>query len=269
MVSLARVLTLAGSVAVLTACMLGTGVPFSVDAPGQELDVDAERVRFEADLCADPASADCAGLMALDASDGEVASPPALPALLPRQVRMGAEQADIGVVDVEPWLAAQITEHGLIPAQSFSPGSETGAETNGALHDAIEGASLREATLVFEDNHLSFDLPPFEIWAGQGEAASIEEAITAGTATRIAVTESLPSGADGETALTFSDGGSAAQLETLRDGDALLLRSDPSFAIVLAAGAQPDTLARPGGSVTVALRVVGTVAIPLAHLAYP
>lgn len=264
-VSSARAVTLAGLLSLLQGCMLGTGVPFSVDAPGQSLDVDAERARFEADLCADPASADCAVLMALDESDGDVASPPALPAQLPRQVRMSRDQPDIDVVDVEPWLAAQIAEHGLVPAQSFSLGSEA----SGALRDAIERASLHEATLVFEDNRLSFELPPFEIWAGQGEAGSIEEAIAAGTATRIAVTESLPSGADGETSLTFSEGGSALLLEALRDGGSLSLRSDPSFTFALEDGAEPETLARPGGSVTVALRFAGTVAIPLSQLTNP
>lgn len=244
----------------LSGCFLDASLPFSWEAPERALDVEGERARMEAELCADPAAAECAVLSAIDASDGQVEDTPTLPALLPRQVHVEAPGLQDPDIDVESWLAVQMDEHEVLSAQRFSLGDDAAA----VIGDAIEEATLDEAVLVFGANRLTLDLPPFELWAGPTEEDfDADEAIAAGTMTRIAVTVAVPAGEDTEASLSFTDGGADSLLQALKDGEDLALRADPSVPLALAAGADPDTLVRPGGSVEVSLRLSGSIDIPV------
>lgn len=261
--SLSSLLLAVAAAPSLSACMLDASLPFSWEAPERSMDLERERARMEGELCADPAAPECAVLSAIDASDGQVGEAPALPALLPRQVHIDAAGTGDADIDVESWLATQMHEHEVLAAQRFTLGGDAAA----LIGDAIEEATLDEAELVFGANRLTLDLPPFELWVGPAdEDESAEEAIAAGTMARVAVTVSVAAGEDTEATLDFTDGGSDALLQALRDGEALALRADPSVPLVLGAGPDADSLVRPGGSVEVSLRLSGTVDLPVAQL---
>lgn len=247
----------------LATCACDASLPFSVDAPERELDLDAERARLEAELCAAPTGADCAVLRAVDESDGEASTPPALPAVLPREVRAPPEVGEGAphVIDVEQWLADKMIEHQLVPALSFPLDGDAAA-----LRDAVERASLDEVAFVYQGNTLNLDLPPLEVWVGDVGDGEVQEAIDDGALERIAVTDGLPASTDVEGTLTFTDGGCQRLIEALRDGETLAVRIDPRVPLALARGADAGSMERPGGRVAVALRLSGSIAIPIEEL---
>jgi hypothetical protein len=231
-----------GSVA-MTACELPRAAA-AIDAPAVTLDVDARRAAVERSLCSglhDDAD-ECRVLRALDASDGALSSPPALPELLPREIEVGSgpfARDRRAQHHVDQWLAGL---DDMVPALRLPVGGVVDA-------DLLSGAQLLDARLGVADDTLTFSLPAVHI------AVAFD-----GAEHEIALVESSAGGTRDGAPIHFVRGGVQRLLEaaTHDDGE-VILRADP---LVLDAGPD-DTLVTPGGSAQLRVQLIVSGDVPL------
>ncbi len=208
-----------------------------IDAPAVALDVDARRVELEHELCRGmhDESDGCRVLRALDASDGALSTPPALPEFLPRNINVkgkgkGAQRR------VDRWLAS-LDE--MVPELRLPVGGVVDA-------DLLSGAQLLDARLGVSNDTLTFALPALRI------AVAFD-----GKTHDVALVEA---GAVDGAAIHFVEGGVARLLDAAAHEDSeVVLRAD---ALQLENG--PDnTIVTPAGSVGLRVELVVSSDVPL------
>lgn len=208
-----------------------------IDAPAVVLNVDARRSDVEHALChgAHDGSDGCQVLRALDASDGTMSTPPALPEFLPRNINVaghgkGAQRR------VDKWLESL---EDMVPELRLPVGGVVDA-------DLLTGARLLDARLGVSDDSLTFSLPALHI-AVVFDGAEHDVALVEAHAT------------DGAP-IHFVEGGVALLLDaaTHDDGE-VVLRAD---ALELDVGPD-DTIVTPGGSVGLRVELVVSGDVPL------
>ncbi len=252
---------------VVLAPTLSTGcaveVPAQLLLPAATLDLDGARTALEARLCADAASDDCIVLDALDRSDGAPSTPIALPVTFPQHLDViGLAGGDV-TVDVQRWIgrAARLERSApLVPSRLIRLDDPEGggalAGLDGLEDDTIDGIGIDAAHIVLSHNSLTFDLPQFDLYVGNGVVVGDDGSVAAADpdqALHVATSEACLGGVEGAAPLFLVDGAVVALREALRGVEPWIELRSAGELPALRAGAGAATLVRPGGLADVAV----------------
>lgn len=215
-------LLLAPAVAALSGCVVD--VPVSLSLPAAVVDLDAARVDFEARVCADVGTADCAVLDALDRVDGVAATPTELPLLLPAAVDVERFKSR---VDVARWFELQ-----QAAGEELSPARRIALTLPDAVSaDAVAGLAVDAVAVRFVDSTLTVAVPDFDLYVGNGDDDDGEFV-----------------GVDEDDVVSFKDGGVDALQRVLLDADAWLELRPQTLPTLTP---ERDGFLRPGGTANV------------------
>ncbi len=144
----------------LSACVVE--LPVSLRLPAAVVDLDAARVGFEARVCGDVASDDCAVLDALDRVDGAAAVPTAMPLLLPSSVDVARFDDR---VDIARWFDVQQQV-----GDELSPTRRMLLELPDAINaDAVNDLDVDAIAVSVVDSTLTVAMPDFDLYVGNGD----------------------------------------------------------------------------------------------------
>lgn len=225
-------------VVVSSACVVD--LPVQLSLPAAEVDLDEARVAFEARVCGDVGSDDCAVLDALDRVDGAAATPTALPELLPAFVDV--RRLDDSV-DVDRWF-----DDKAFATDELSPARRIPLELPPQIDaDALAELDVDAAAVVFSGSTLTIDVPDFDVYVGNGDGD-----------------DGAFIGVDEGGVVSFADGGVAALRGVLALADGWLELRPQTPATLRPQG---DGFVRPGGRADVVVDL--TVRFPVQLSARP
>jgi hypothetical protein len=191
--------------------LLDTEVPLEVplETPAQEVDVSTKVDEAEAAACEDASSEDCLVLMAIDRTDDDaVSDPPSMPPEFPTEVDVDGDDATTeDVVNAEEWA----NEQGLAEAADLKVAVpvDLSDQVNVEDEDAIKSVTFDAVSLNFQENSLTFDTVPLDIYVSNGPTDSMDaqQLIDDGVVEKVGTLEAQPAGETGERPVNFVEGG--------------------------------------------------------------
>jgi hypothetical protein len=197
-------------------------LPIDLKTPPQEIDVTTQVETIQDSLCATAESESCIILSALDKTDDdEVSDPPRIPDEFPAMITMEDDEGnalpdpectETNPLDCDPWeidVVAFLEDQALFEDLDFVQAVpvDLASQVEVSSADAIQEVKLESIGIDWQDNGLTFDSIPLELWmtAEYIEDPDAETLMADGSLTLVGTISAQTALTDGETEIVFAN----------------------------------------------------------------